>query len=193
MKPYIKEEKTKYEIQKVISAGELEQATSEGWRIIESFEVEGAEPFHEDRVQEFPVHIHLSGQDSYGLEQALRNGMGGVVHHLKRFERVKQVVFLVGKTKETAVGELKGQIKQLEEVAVAHEEVVAGMVKGKEEVAKRYAKLEEGVGRMRESQDSYYKQKIEAEKRAREMEADISKIRNAIGERQMNEILKGTS
>lgn len=187
----IKEEKTKYEIQKVISADEVEQATSEGWRIIEVFEVESAEAFHEDRVQEFPVHIHLGGQDAYGLEQALRNGMGGV-RHLTRFEKVKQVVFLVGKTKDTVVGDLKGQIGELEKTAIEHGQTVAGMEKEKGEAAERYTKLEGAVERMRESKDSYYDEKVKAGNRMREMEADISKIRHAIGEHKMNEILKGT-
>jgi hypothetical protein len=182
-----------YQIRKVISANEVEQATSEGWKIIESFEVEDAVACPEDRMQEFPIHIHLENQqDMYGLQNALEKGIGGV-HHLMKYEKVKQVVFLVGKTEDTVVWELNGQIKQLEEGAAAQVEIVTGMEKEKGEVAKRCTKLEESMGSLRDDRDLYRKQKRETDDRVREMEADISKIRNAIGERQMNEILKGTS
>lgn len=184
-----KEEKAKYEVQKVINAHEVEGHTAEGWTILESFEVEETAPCYEDLAPAFPVHVHVQGSDQYGIGSSIGQGLSSNRVSQTRFEKIKQVIFLVGKTKGSVLAEKQAKINELE--------AEVGDWKKSADVAKEEKKTQEGeLHRERDLRRDYHdraernaREREEQRARAGKLELDIGKIRKAIGERQMGEIL----
>lgn len=185
-----KEEKAKYEVQKMIDSSEVETHTSEGWTVLESFEVERSEACPEEISPPYPLHIHCEGVDRYEMEEAIKNAVR--THsgeHQLRFEKVKCIEFLVGKTKDSVLGERKKEIEALEhrlkEADANHKELVGKYDEKAEEAKRRLGETERALV----DHANASKERNDMRDRARKLEGDIGKIRKAIGENQMADIL----
>ena len=168
-----------FAVVKTVSAEQLERATYEGWRVIQTIEVEDARTVYE---HDMAIAVPAADPNRYGGDPSRRP-------KVERTVVVKTMMFLVGKDESSAVGLLTSQLRQ------AHRELADAQ--GNERLAKSHLGVAEkalneakkDIEERTEFVIQLRKQNEQREERLRKMEQDMAKIRHAVGDLKVKEIL----
>lgn len=170
---------SKYAVMKTVSAELLEQATEEGWRLVETITTDAMQTVYE---HDMTVEVKL---DNYGNSNKRPE--------VKRSVLIKTVLFLVGKDEDSALRVLKEKYDAvLHDLDIQRTERHNAILKAQaaskeaEELKSRCDKLKDSL--LGAENGSYSKGE-----RLRTMESDMAKIRIAVGDLKVKEILGAKS
>jgi len=163
---------------KIVEAHELHTHTSSGWVLLESFETTESETVHEMVARMTPV-------SSGGYD----DGSGTV--NTNRTITVTKMQFLIGYERKSALADAaESKQKALSDKTVAEQDRDKA-IKAREEAEKSLAQQIAGRESAAASSQTHRDQRDEECKLRRKLEDDMGKIRQAIGDRQWDEITKG--
>jgi hypothetical protein len=172
------------QIQKVISSYELEKHTIEGWIVIDSFTIDDCVHF-DDQV------AHPRAGEKYPDGHYGTHG-GNVIPEsiLLRRQKVGQVLkFLVAKGFDQRLMEMETNLEGVRDQYSDAMKENQSLKQWKANAEGTYTDLQSKHEAEKKRYVDAYGAKCNLEKRVRAMEKDLAKVRTAIGEKQMNEIL----
>lgn len=175
---------------RVVDGYELQGLTQRGWRVVET--IITSEPIDifvpmSEADRQARGHYPNSGGTYY-------DGQGQVPNGMLRSKALGQICkYLIGQPMESALDLLVSQLEDAKALRAAAEAATA-------EAAKATKKAEEDLGRMTKShevcsadRDRHQKTVYELQEQKRKLEVDIGKLRIALGDLRMKEILGGTA
>lgn len=165
-------------IYRVCHAHELEKLTREGWQ----FEKEIVEMDHEPACDQVAVFVPYSGGGGHVDNRTVTKVMP-----------VRRVSFLLKRDEDSLLVKALEDVKRLEAINSDH---VRAIKKGVDELVAMKQQNDDLINsakyeaERRDEQNERYEKMCSAKSK---LESDISKIRRAIGEKTMKEILEATS
>lgn len=163
---------------KVVNDNELESHTASGWVHLASFEERCAEYVSGKEPAMFPKNDSGYHNDSDLVVETSRAIPASTWKHL------------IGQPKETALQEASEKIEGLEHAVKALGEEMKKGAEEKQVVEKQLAQSQENEKRYMETFEGESSRHQDTRTRMRQMEADLGKLREAIGSVEFDRILK---
>lgn len=175
-------------IHKLIPADELETYQDQGWKLVM---LVSQEQVSEYRKLETDPNYDPNNRYCGPVYDRNNNPIPGGLRERIEDRVCRQTFCLMRKDENSLLGEKKDQIKALNDQVGAYWKERQKLEEENESFKKQYNTLREKFDVLKSKQESGDKARAAVNKTAHKLEKDIAKIRTAIGERQMREILKG--
>lgn len=174
---------------RVVDGYELESLTKRGWKVVET--ILTSEPV-EIMITMTDAEMQQRGQMHGGCGQFYFDGVGQVPSGMKRSKALGQVCkFLVGQPEKDALDELATQLDSEKNKRHQAEREFGEVAKVASKSEDDLAKLKLEMERCSEGKERLQNRVFELDDLRRKLELDIGKLRTALGDLRMKEILEG--